>query len=361
MPARNAGLDGPRSPSVGLSWSDQRLPNRAVGYGMKKFSRLVWLWLTCAVVGASFTPDARSQDMSGPVTRIVVPFSPGGATDGVARLLAQALQALWKHPVIVEYRPGADTVIGVNYVAKSAPDGRTLALVNSAYVLNPALRRSMPYDTEKDLRGVTQIGTVQTALVARSDAPFSTVAEMIGYAREHPGKLNYGNSGVGSVSNIAMELMGVREGFTLLHVSFKGGSQVVTELISGRIDIATEPLVVVLPYVLAGRMKMLGTFGPKRVAGYEDRFRTVDESTPGLSAASLLGLVAPAATPSPVVEDIQRAVASVLARDDVRAGLRSMGVSVDDAGTSPSAFDALIRGETRRWAKVVAEAHIVVD
>jgi tripartite-type tricarboxylate transporter receptor subunit TctC len=301
-------------------------------------------------------PVAQAQEFPKQTLKIIVPFTPGGATDTMARLMAHKLQELWGSPVVVDYKPGAGTVIGVDFVAKAPPDGYTIALVNSAYTVNPTLRKSMPYDTLKDLRGVTQLGIIQSALVARADAPFDNLRQLVAYAQKNPGKLSYGNSGIGSLSHLVMEQLKRQESLAMVTVAFKGGAQVVTELLGGRIDIATEPFLVALPHVKEGKLKLIGTFGDRRVAGYEQLYPTIAETLPGLSASSLLGFVAPAATPRAALLKIAADSARVLAQPDTRKRLEEMGIEA--LGTTPDKFDEHIRSEIARWGKVVVEAKV---
>ncbi|RYG29691.1 MAG: tripartite tricarboxylate transporter substrate binding protein, partial [Burkholderiales bacterium] len=215
--------------------------------------RSLLLALVSFLIAVAPGPTAAQEFPSGPV-RIVVPFSPGGATDTVARLVADQLQTLWKQPVLVEHKPGAGTTIGADFVAKSAPNGHVIGLVNSAFPLNPFLRKKMPYDTQKDFRAVTQIGSIHSALAARPDAPYNNVRELVAYARAHPGVLNYGLSAVGSLGHLTMEMLKRQEKLDIVNVPFKGGSQVMTEMAAGRIDIASDSFTVMLPHIAAGRL-----------------------------------------------------------------------------------------------------------
>jgi len=165
----------------------------------------------------------------GPV-RIIVPFPPGGPTDTVARRIAQQLQEIWGQVVNIDCKPGAGTVIGVDYVAKSPPDGLTIVMVNSSLAVNLSLRRAMPYRTPQDIAGITQIGNLQLALVARPDAPFNTLAELVAYAKKNPGKLTYGTPGAGSTTHLGTELLKRETGIDMLHSPFKGSAPAHTEL-----------------------------------------------------------------------------------------------------------------------------------
>lgn len=295
---------------------------------------------------------------TGPV-KIIIPFTAGGPTDTVARLIAQKLQDIWGQPVLIDYKPGAGTVIGADFVAKAAPTGHTIGMVNSAFTVNPTLRKSLPYDSVKDIRGITQLADMQLALVARSDAPFDTVGELIAYARKNPGKLTYGNAGAGGTTHLAMELMKRNEKIDIVFSPFKGSAPAHTEVMAGRIDLMTDPLLSVLPYVKANRMKLIATFGDQRVQGLDKPVPTVGETLKGFVATSLLGFIAPGGTPPAVIQKISTDTATVLATPEIRQRMQEMAIS--PVGSTPQQFDAFLQDEMKKWGKVVIDANIQVD
>ena len=301
---------------------------------------------------------AVAQDYPRAPVRIVVPFPPGGPTDTVARMLGQKLQESWGQPVIIDYKPGAGTVIGIDYVAKSAPDGLTIGMINSAFAVNPSLRKSMPYDTVRDLAGAVQIANLQLAIVARPDAPFSSIPELIAYGRKNPGKLTYGTPGPGSTTHLGAELLKRTAGFDMLHAPFKGSAPAHTELMGGRIDLMFDPFLSVQPFIKAGRMKLIATLGEKRVAGFE-QVPTVAESIPGFNVSALLGFVVPRATPAAVVQKISADTARALASPQIRARVEELAMEV--VGSKPEQFDAFIQAEMKRWARVISEAKIEAE
>jgi len=195
-------------------------------------------WIKVALVAIPLAlnfaaSSANAQDFpKGPV-KIIVPFPPGGPTDTVGRLLAQKLQETWGQTVVLDYKPGAGTTIGVDFVAKAPPDGLTIGMVNSSFSVNPTLRKKLPYDTQKDLAGVTQLFNMQLAIVARPDAPFNNLKELIEYARKNPGKLNYGTPGPGSSTHLGAELLKREAGFDMQHIGMKGSAPAHTELMGG--------------------------------------------------------------------------------------------------------------------------------
>ena len=313
-----------------------------------------WIAGTGAAALAFAALPARAQEFPKAPVKLIVPFPPGGPTDTVARLIAQQLQELWGQSVIVDYKAGAGTVIGVDYVAKSPPDGLTIGMVNSSLAVNPSLRKSMPYRTPQDIAGITQIANLQLALVARPDAPFNTLAELIAYAKKNPGKLTYGTPGAGSTTHLGTELLKRETGIDMLHSPFQGSAPAHTELMGGRIDLVADPFLSVIPYVKAGRMKMIATMGDRKVPGYD--YPTVAETLPSFSVNALLGFVAPAATPKPILQKIQADTARVLSPPETRKRIEDFGMEV--VASRPEQFDAFIAAEMRRWARVVKEAKI---
>jgi tripartite-type tricarboxylate transporter receptor subunit TctC len=320
---------------------------------------LRWIKVCAALAAGALAlggvvPAAAQAEFPRQPVKIIVPFPPGGPTDTVARLLAQKLQDTWGQTVLVDYKPGAGTVIGADFVAKSPADGYTIGFVNSSLAVNPTLRKKLPYDTQKDLAGVTQLFNMQLAIVARPDAPFNNLKELIAYARKNPGKLNYGTPGAGSTTHLGGELLKREAGFEMQHVGMKGSAPAHTELMGGRLDLVIDPMLSVLPYVQAGKMKMIATMGDKRVPGYD--FPTVAETIPGFNVGALLGFVAPAGTPRAVVQKIQADTARALATPDIQKRAHDFGMQV--VGSTPEQFDALIGSEMKRWGRIVTEAKI---
>ncbi|QRR32322.1 tripartite tricarboxylate transporter substrate binding protein [Hydrogenophaga sp. YM1] len=302
---------------------------------------------------AALAPAAAQDFPKGPV-KIIIPFPPGGPTDTVGRLLGQKLQETWGQPVIIDYKPGAGTVIGADFVAKSVPDGQTIGMVNSSLAVNPTLRKKLPYDTQKDLAGVTQLFNMQLAIVAHPNAPFNNLRELIDYARKNPGKLNYGTPGAGSTTHLGAELLKREAGFEMQHIAMKGSAPAHTELMGGRLDLVVDPFLSILPYVQGGRMKIIATMGDKRVAGHD--YPTVAETIPGFNVGALLGFVAPAGTPKPVLQKIQADTAKALASADVQKRAQEFGLQV--VGSTPEQFDAFIASEMKRWGRIVTDAKI---
>jgi tripartite-type tricarboxylate transporter receptor subunit TctC len=317
----------------------------------------LWRGLVAGALAFGLAATASAQAFpTGPV-KIIIPFPPGGPTDTVGRILAKNLQDLWGQPVLIDYKPGAGTVIGADHVAKSAPDGHTIGMVNSSLAVNPTLRKQLPYDTLKDLSGVTQLFDMQLAIVARPDAPFNNLQELIAYAKKNPGKLNYGTPGAGSTTHLGAELLQREAGFDMQHVGMKGSAPAHTELMGGRLDLVVDPFLSILPFVKAGKMKMIATMGDRRVAGHD--YPTVAEAVPGFNVGALLGFVVPSGTPKSVVQKIQADTAKALAGAEIQERAREYGLKT--VGSRPEQFDALIANEMKRWGKIVIEEKIQID
>jgi tripartite-type tricarboxylate transporter receptor subunit TctC len=283
--------------------------------------------------------------------RIIVPFPPGGPTDTIARLMGQKLQALWSQPVVIDYKPGAGTVIGTDAVAKSAPDGRTIGVVVSSYTINPVLHRALPYDTLKDLSGVTRLVNIPLALLAHPDAPFDDLKGLVAYAKRNPGKLSYASPGQGGTAHLAGELLNDAAGIDLLHIPYKGSAPAQTDVLGGRVPLMIDPLFSALPYVRAGRMKVIAVTTERRVAGFE-QYPSIAETYPGFDVSSLLGFVVPAATPRAIVRNLYADSLTAVRLPDVRARIMELGNEV--IGSTPEEFDAFVAAEIDKWARVIA-------
>lgn len=260
--------------------------------------------LLAACVAAPVLAQTDTHEFPQREVRLLVPFPPGGPTDVIARILAQGLDAKWGPPVIVENRPGAGTLIATQQIAKAPPDGHLFGMVISAYTINPAIRSNMPYDTLRDLTGITQVARANMVLVASPDTPFSTVPELIEYARANPGKLSYATPGPGTATHLAGELFKKEAGVDIMHVPYNGSGPALTDLMGGRVDIMFDIYHSVKPHVEAGKLKLLALTAAERDPAQPD-VPVIAEQLPGFEVYSTIGMVAPAGTPAPVIQRIQ--------------------------------------------------------
>jgi tripartite-type tricarboxylate transporter receptor subunit TctC len=314
------------------------------------------LALGAAAIVQPASAFAQSTFPSRPV-HWIVPFPPGGSAEIISRVIANRLRVVWGQPVIIDNKPGAGTIIATDAIAKSAPDGHSFGLVVTGHVINPSLRK-LPYDTLKDLAGVTQLVNLHLALIAHPSTPYGTVSELIAYSKANPGKLSFGTaSGIGTSSHLFGELLNLTAGTSLVHVAYKGSSPLQTDLLGGQIPLMVDSLASQLQMVNAGKMKLIALTSSKRHPDFP--YPLVAETVPGVSADSFFGLVIPSATPRGVVQKINRDLVDALAEPEVRERMKQLGLI--PVGSSPGEFDAFIRDEVKRWAKVIEQSGVKID
>src|SRR2546421_1011396 len=301
---------------------------------------------------------AAAQQFPNKVVRLMVPFPPGGATDIIGRLVSAKMQDVWGQPVVVENKPGAGTVVGTDYVAKSAPDGHTLGMVVTAYVINPSLRSDLPYDTLKDLTGVTQVSVQHLVMAANPAFPANSIPELIALAKKEPGKLAYATPGSGTAMHLSVELLKTSSGIDLVHVPYKGGAPAQQDVMAGRVPILMDVLYAVQPLIKSGRIKVLALLSPQR-APESPEYPVVAEAVPGVSALSLVGIVAPGATPRGLIDRIGDDIARAVKSSDLTERMKRQGM--EPGGSTPAQFDALIRAEIEQRAQVVKLSGAKVD
>lgn len=290
--------------------------------------------------------------------RLVVPLAAGGVTDVMARMIAKKLGESWGQQVIVDNRPGAGTVIGTNFVAKAPADGYTMAVVVGAHMINPSFRKDLPYDTLKDLAGVSLVAQTHLALIAGASFPANTIAELIALARSNPGKYSYGTPGAGTAVHLAMEMLRSRAGMDIVHVPYKGAAPALQDILGGSIPMVTDGLFSVAPHIKSGKLKVLAVMSPTRVASAPE-YPTIAETVPGVSSTSTLGIVVPSATPRGLIMKINADLLVALKSADLIQ--RMMEVGWEPVGTTPEAFDELIRAEIPKWQRVVKDLGLKVE
>lgn len=312
-----------------------------------------------AAAACALLPLAASADTfpSRPVT-LIVPNQPGGAIDILARLLEKGLNETWHQPVIVQYKPGAGTVLGTDYVAKSLPDGHVIGLVITGHMINPSLRKNMPFDTTKDLAGVSLLAISPILISATNKLPANNVQELIALAKKEPGKLTYASPGSGSSMHLGGELLKSEAGIDMLHAPYKGSGGAYPDVIAGRVQLLIDPLFSSLPHVKAGMMKPIAIMSPKR-SPIAPNIPTVAETIPGFDVQSIFGAVVPAGTPRDVVNRINADMVKVLQSPEVKQRMSEIGLA--PVGNKPEEFDAFIRAEIPKWAKVVKASGATAD
>ena len=291
--------------------------------------------------------------------RIVVPFPAGGTSDVLARMLGQKMTESWGQPVVVDNKPGSSGNLGADWVAKSAADGYTLALMDVGnLVISPALFK-LPFNVEKDFAPVAMVAYSPHLLAVSTKVPANTPAELVAYAKAQKGKLNYAvAAGMGSASHLAGVTYAQRNGIEWGYVPYKGGAQAITDLIGGQVDVMFNGMVATYPHVKAGKIKLIAISSAKRNAQMPDT-PTVAESLPGFLTGSFQGLLAPAGTPKAVIDKLNAEVQRIAALPDVRERLATLGA--EPSAMSPAEFGNWLKAEIPAMARIVKDEKITVE
>ncbi len=293
--------------------------------------------------------------------RIVVPFSPGGGTDLVARAMGVAMAQDLGQPVVVDNRPGGGTIIGTDNVAKSAPDGYTLVMATFAHAVNPSLQPKLPYDTEKAFAPVMLVGRSPNVLVVRADSPYKTVQDVLAAARARPGRLSFASQGPGTSAHLAGELFKSLAHVDLTHIPYKGAGPAITDLLGGQVDLMFATASAVGNLLESGKLRALGVTTAQRSPSPDlAKVPTIAESgVPGYVAESWYGLFAPAGTPNAVIARLNAAARKAVTADAFRKRAEAEGLMVTPG--TPEDFARYVHGEEARWSKVVKDARITLN
>jgi tripartite-type tricarboxylate transporter receptor subunit TctC len=315
--------------------------------------RATLLALTTVAASAFGTSiDASAQAYPNQVVRIVVPFSAGSITDGLARILADKLGELWKQQVIVENRPGLP---GTTAVAKSAPDGYTLMLTSNGHAIASAINKNIQFDPVKDFAGVSRVAAVPLVAIVPPDFPGKTLKDFIALANEKPGQLNFSSAGVASTSYLSAEILKQDAKINIQHVPYKGAPEATTAVIRNDVQMYMAPIPATQELSATGKVKAIAINSAKRVPQLPD-VPTVAETLPNYKYESWFGVLAPAGTPQPILAKVSEDIAKVLEMPDVREKLLAQG-SIP-APTTPAEFDAINKADTERYGKILKDAGI---
>jgi len=307
---------------------------------------------SCVALVLAFTAAAAfAQTSSGGVTRIVVPFAAGGVQDILARAIGPELGTAIGRDVIVENRPGAGGTIGTAVVAKSQPDGHTLILAAASHTINGSLYAKLPYDPIRDFGGVAHIGTVEYVLMINPRIPAGTVREFVAHARANPGKLNYATAGSGTATHLSMAYFNGLAGIDMVHIPFKGTNEAVNEVLAGRADAVIAANIGALPFSKDARIRMLGVTSAKRSKFLPELPTIAESGVPGYEFDSWLGLLGPAGISRATVDQLNLAVAALLRDPVILDRLAKLGI--EPQALAPEAFDALLRADFAKMARVV--------
>jgi tripartite-type tricarboxylate transporter receptor subunit TctC len=321
---------------------------------MTLFKRFIALVGLALCMGGAFAQSYPNKPI-----KVIVGYAAGGAVDIVARTIGQSISGSLGQPVVVENKPGAGTNIAVKATITAEPDGYTLMMAANALAANMSLYQPAPFDAERDLVAVSLIGRVPVVIAANPNAPFNTAKQLIDAAKGKPNSIAYGSPGNGSTPHMAIELFARAAGIDLQHIPYRGGTPAITDVIGGQLPLVAVNALEVLPHVKSGKLKVLAVLSPNRSSIFPDVPTIAESGFPGFEASVWYGLVAPAATPKPIVQKLHEEVQKALQTKEVRERMNAVGGEVVPG--SSEMFTNLIRSERARYSKLVREANIQPD
>lgn len=326
---------------------------------LKRRTVLAAAGAACALALAPLAAHAQAAFPTRPIT-IVVPFSAGGTTDILARVIGQYMSKDLGQPVIVDNRAGAGGNIGAQNVARAAPDGYTILMGTvGTHAINQSLYKKMPFDPIKDFAPLSRVALVPNLLVANPAQPFKSVKELIAYAKANPGKVTFGSSGSGTSIHLSGEMFQHMAGVKMQHVPYRGSSPAVTDLLGGQIAVMFDNMPSAIGHVKAGKLRALAVTTPKRSPALPDVPTIAEAGVPGYSATSWFGLLAPANTPAPVVARLNASILKALADPEVKKKMAEQGA--EPFGEKPEQFAEFIRSETAKWGTIVKQSGATAD
>jgi tripartite-type tricarboxylate transporter receptor subunit TctC len=290
---------------------------------------------------------------------VVIPYAPGGGSDILARFLAPRLTADLGQPIVIDNRPGGSAMIGTHIMARAAPDGYTLGVIDSAFMINPALYRKMSYDALKDFAPITLFATSPLLLAVHVSVPATTTQELIALAKSRPGKLTFSSAGNGTAIHLALEQFRLAAAIDTIHVPYKGGGPSVAELVAGHVAYSLVSPASIAPFVKAGRLRILGTTAPKRLATFPDVPLLSEQGLAAVNSNPCWGMVAPAGTAAGIVNRLHAVIVRHLNAPDLKQKLTELDFEV--VGNTPEQFGAFIRAEIPKFEKLVRDAAVKVE
>ena len=302
---------------------------------------------------------AQAQEFPTGTVRLLVPFAAGGPTDVVARILGELLSARWGgKTVLVENRPGAGTILMTTAVAKAPPDGHTLGVATNSLLINPAIGMKLPYDTFKEIVGVSMVATQPVALVANKDFPASTLAETVALAKKAAELTNYTSPGPRGVGHLAGELLQQKAGIRMTHINYNGSAPALTDVIAGRVPLMFDIWHSARRYVDSGDLKLIAGAGPDPLPGAES-VPVIDKTYPGFSVVAFNAVIAPAGTPAAVLEKLSADLRAVVTSPAFAERTRALGINA--WGNTPKELDAWFASETAKWAEIAKAANLKAE
>ena len=318
-----------------------------------------FLSITLASIAVALISSSAAAAYPDKPIKILVPFAPGGALDTVSRTVAQHLTAAWGQTVLVENRPGASGQIGANAVAKSPPDGYTLLATWGGFVVNPHLYPNLPFDVSKDFSPITQIVGAPLVLVVHPSVPAKNFQEFVQLVKSQPGKIAVGNGGLGTAQHMGGEYLDMTVQMKSLHVPYKGSAPATTDLLGGQLHAMLDNMVTQIPHIKSGKLRALAVTSEKRVGILPDVPTVAESGYPGFSTGTWYGLVAPAGTPTEIVDKLQTEIARIIALPAVSNPLIQLGL--EPVGSTPAQYAKFMQDEYVSAGKIVKIANIKVE
>jgi tripartite-type tricarboxylate transporter receptor subunit TctC len=308
---------------------------------------------------AAWPSQGQGQYPARPI-RWIVPYTPAGITDSLTRIIAQKLEAGLGQPVVIENKPGANSIVGAELVARSAPDGYTGLTVIAAHAANATLYAGkLPFDPVKSFAPVSLVGIAPLILTVNNDFPAKDVKDLIAYAKANPGKISYGSSGVGAAAHLTTELLKQTADIDMVHVPFKGTAPALTALLAGDIQVLVDVPLAMLPQVRAGKVRALALFSGKRIVAAPEVPTIAEAGGPPLEGSTWVLFLAPAGTPREVVNRLSSETAKIIASPEIRARFEQMGV--EPVGGTPEQAAKFLDEEIAKWAKVITTANVKLE
>jgi len=315
--------------------------------------------LALCALAAMPVPGAQAQIFPAKSVRFVVPFATGGASDIVGRVVGQKLGEMWGQTVVVDNRAGGSGMIGTELVARSAPDGYVLLVVEPTFAITPSLFAKVPFDVQKDFAPIVQLGQAPQVLVVHPSVPAKTVKELIALARAKPGQITFASPGTGTTGHLGLELFKMMAKVDMVHIPYKGAGPAVADLLGGQVSVAVVSVSSAQANIKAGRLRALGVTSAQRFSGAPEIPTIAEEGLPGFDTLQWWGLVAPRATPADVIDKIAAAAGRLVASPEMKERMLALGA--ETAASSPERFAAFIRDEIDKWGKLVRASGARVD
>ena len=326
---------------------------------MKRLVRALGALAVIAASTGAASAQSSAQNWPTRTIRMVVPYTPGGYTDMMARLVSEKIAASLGQSIVIENKPGANAAIGTDVVAKAAPDGYTFGTVIAAHSVNPTLKPNLPYNTEKDFTYVSLMSIAPLILIATPSLPAKNMQEFIALAKSKPGQLNFASSGIGSAAHLTMEMLKNREGINLQHVPYKGTAGALQDTVGGQINVMFDIIGPLMEQVRAGNARALGVAAKERVPAAGDTPTLIEQGVKDFTSGTWAGIVAPAGVPKEIVDRMAAEAKKALADPDLRKKLEQQGIV--PMGTTPEEFRTFVTEEIARWKQVITAADIKIE